>query len=230
MSNLISMQVALGLAGTALMAGALGVVLLVAFLFMSRGGGRPKAAPPLTPGLSQVSAAEPAPPTAPVPPSKRSGPGCGILLGCGCLALIVLLLLGAGGGYLAYQRGLITMNSILNLIGLGPGDIEVDNFRDDSVYVAITQLDPPANETPLTFSLELAPYEIRQQRVSTLGRYRVDFGTASGGADLGTCTLTLKSGDLYQFVPMPERIAINRANRPSDSGPDFVVESSLLCR
>ena len=58
----------------------------------------------------------------------------------------------------------------------------------------------------------------------------MDFSLTSGGDELGTCTLNLKSGDQYQFVALPERIVVNRANRPATSGPDFVVETSSLCR
>jgi hypothetical protein len=79
-------------------------------------------------------------------------------------------------------------------------------------------------------SLEVGSLEIYNWHVQQPGHYRVDFSVTSGGDELGTCTLNLKSGDQYQFVALPERIVVNRANRPSDSGPDFVVETSSLCR
>jgi hypothetical protein len=58
----------------------------------------------------------------------------------------------------------------------------------------------------------------------------VNFGTTSGGANLGTCTLTIKSGDQYQFVTLPNNMAVNRANNPSSVGTDFVVATSALRR
>jgi hypothetical protein len=48
------------------------------------------------------------------------------VLGLGGVVLAV-------GGFVAYQSGLLTVDSALNLIGLGPGDVEVDNFRDDTI-------------------------------------------------------------------------------------------------
>jgi hypothetical protein len=58
----------------------------------------------------------------------------------------------------------------------------------------------------------------------------VEFGTTDGGADLGACTLRIRSGDQYQFVELPTNIVVNRANNPSATGADFVIATSALCR
>ena len=190
---------------------------------------RPSAAPGAsgpTPGLPPTQSYPVQPQAA--PPAKRRG--CGIWLLAGCLVLILACLVTAGGGYLAYRNGLITANTFLNLAGLGPADIEFDNFRDDTLEVTILQLDVAQDQTPSQGSVEIASFDIHNYHVSSPGRYRVDFGLSYGADDLGSCTLTLKSGDQYQFVTLPERIAVNRANRPSKNGPDFVVETSALCR
>jgi hypothetical protein len=79
-------------------------------------------------------------------------------------------------------------------------------------------------------SLEVGSFDIYTWRVTQPGHYRVDFSLSPGGDELGTCTLSLKSGDRYQFVALPERVVVNRANRPSNSGEDFVIETSSLCR
>ncbi|MGH2619702.1 MAG: FHA domain-containing protein, partial [Anaerolineales bacterium] len=72
---------------------------------------------------------------------KPEGHGGGRWLLAGCLVLI-LAGCGAGvGGYLAYRGGMLTPEMVLGLVGLGPAEIEVDNFRDDTVYVSIVQLD-----------------------------------------------------------------------------------------
>jgi hypothetical protein len=169
-------------------------------------------------------------PSAAAKPAKKSGGGCAGWLVAGCL----VALLGCGalgvGGFLAYRGGLITPNMLLNLVGLGPADIEVDNFRDDTIEIHILQLEVKTDETPTENYLEIEAFDIRTSRVQQPGRYQVNFGTTSGAADLGTCTLTLRSGDLYQFVALPDKIVVNRVNKPPDNGRDLIVETSTLCR
>jgi hypothetical protein len=173
--------------------------------------------------------AAPVPFTAP-PAEKKKGVGCGRLLACGCLALVLLVLVAGGGGYYAYKNQLITMNTVLNLVGMGPADIEVDNFRDDTVFVTMTQLNVPEGSTGAYYSMEIRPFDIQTHRFSSPGRFQIDFGTSSAGADLGTCILSLKSGESYQFVPLPDMIVINPQKHAPETGEDLVVATSALCR
>ena len=163
--------------------------------------------------------------------ARRSGAGgCVLWLLGGCLVAVVGCLVLAGGGFLAYQQHWITLNQLLNVVGQGPGAVEVDNFRDDALQVTINQLDVDANAQPIQDGFQVEALDIHTSGLPNPGRYQVDFGAASGGADLGTCTLTLKGGDTYQFVALPDKLVVNRVNRPAQSGPDFVVETSALCR
>src|SRR5690242_5322890 len=68
------------------------------------------------------AAAEPLPRTATTtpPPAPKPARGCLRTVGCGCLGLIVLLVVVGGGGYLGFRSGVITPNTFLNLVGLGP--------------------------------------------------------------------------------------------------------------
>ena len=168
--------------------------------------------------------------TSTAPPAEKKGIGCGKLLACGCLGLIVLVLVLGVGGYFAYKSQLITLNTFLNLVGMGPADIEVDNFRDDTIYVTMTQLDVAEGSTAEYYIMELRPFDVRTHRFASPGRFQINFGTSSAGADLGACTLSLKSGDRYQFVPLPEMIVVNPQNRPPKSGEDFIVATSAICR
>lgn len=167
----------------------------------------------------------------PPPGTQSKRGGCGGCRGCliVCLILIALLAIVAVGGFLAYQSGALTPAMLLNLIGLGPGDIEVDNFRDDAIQVNIRQVDAPQDSTPASGALNLNPFDIKSFRAQNPGRYRVDFALKKGGA-LGTCTLTVKSGDQYQFVTLPDGIMVNRVNNPPTVGRDLVIGSSSLCR
>jgi len=159
---------------------------------------------------------------------KAKGRGCGRWLLVGCLVLGLGGVVLAVGGFVAYQSGLLTVDSALNLIGLGPADVEVDNFRDDTIQVAIVQLDAPADSLPMEVSLEINPFDIRTYRLQNPGRYRMDFN--AGAADLGTCTLNVKSGDEFQFVALPDGIVINPVDDPVSVGSDLVVATSALCR
>lgn len=202
---------------------------------------QPPTAPPVPPVMLSTAAPTVAPPpiyVVQVPPPVQSpapqsrGGGCGGCRGCliACAILVGLLAAVAAGGFLAFQNGLITQTTLLNLVGLGPGDIEVDNFRDDTLYVTITQLDVPSDSTPTRKALEIKPFDIQAHRVQNPGRYRVEFGAARGSANLGTCTLKIRSGDQYQFVPLPNNIVVNRENNPVSVGTDFIVATSALCR
>ena len=168
--------------------------------------------------------------TVPRGQTRKSAGGCGLWLFCGCIIIILGFFAIVIAGFVAYQTGIITPTTILNLAGLGPADIEVDNFRDDTIQISILQLDVASDQSPIQTTFGLNAFDVHSYRVQQPGRYRVDFGTTYNGADLGTCTLTLKSGDQYQFVALPERIAVNRLNDPPSVGTDLIVATSTLCR
>lgn len=173
--------------------------------------------------------AKPGPAAPPVQPVKRKG-GRGRRLLVGCLVLVLACAAVSMGGYVAYRAGMITPTTVLNLVGLGPGAIELDNFRDDAIHVSILQLDVAEDSFPLQTTLEIEAFGIRNYRVSEPGRYRVDFGTTSGSADLGTCTLNVRSADQYQFVALPDMVVVNRVKDPVAVGTDLIVATSALCR
>jgi hypothetical protein len=163
-------------------------------------------------------------------PPRNGNRGCCGLLTCGCLIPIVLVVVVAMGGFFAYQNGVITKDGLLNLVGMGPGRVEIDNFRTDTVYVTVTPLDAPKGSAAAATTLTLSPYDIASRRIESPGRFRIDFGTSRGGANLGTCSLTVKSGDQYQFVSLADKVIVNRTNNPASSGRDFAIGTSALCR
>jgi hypothetical protein len=170
---------------------------------------------------------------------KSSG-GCGGCFLTGCLVLIVLILVVGVGGFLAFRSGAITTTTltttVLNLLGRGPATIEVDNFRDDIIQVTINPVDSSKESTKdssaVAGQLSLKPFDIVHYQAQNPGRYQVAFVYASeaGSGNLGSCTLTVRGGDQYQFVTLPDRIAVNRVNNPSSVGSDFVIDTSSLCR
>jgi hypothetical protein len=163
-------------------------------------------------------------------PDQKSSGGCGKALGLGCLTVIVLIVVLVVGGTIAFRTGALTANKMLNIVGLGPAQIEVDNFRDDAILVTIRQLDASSKSSAYSAALRLKAFDIRNSRIRSGGRYQVDFSTERGNGRLGTCRMHIRGGDHYQFVALPQRIAVNRANWPSSVGKDFVLRSSSLCR
>ena len=171
------------------------------------------------------------PPTRAEPqPAQGGGCGCGRTLGCGCLLLIVLLLACGGGGYWAYTNHIVTQATFLNLVGLGPARIEVDNFRDDGITVSFSQTDAGKDSTPIQGTLQLNAFDVKAFHTPNAAKFRIDFVTAAARANLGMCMLDVHSGDEFQFVALPDKIVVNRLNNPPKTGTDLIVSSSTLCR
>jgi hypothetical protein len=191
---------------------------------------RPQAGPNFAPPPSARTPVQYA-----APPPAKSGMGCGGCLLRSCLLILVLAVIVAVGGFLAFRTGALSpqaaLSIYLNITGQGPADIEVENFRDDAIAVSIQQTDAAKDANAAEGSLALNAFDVRRFRAPNPGKYRVSF-TAAGSSDsaLGTCMLTLRSGDRYQFVTLPDKIVVNRVNNPSNAGTDFVVDSSSLCR
>lgn len=160
----------------------------------------------------------------------KQGRSCVSIVLTGFLVFTVLVVILGVGGFVAVQNGWITLNTLLNLAGLGPGDSEVDNFRDEAIDVTVRQLDPPQGSSPAQGRLVLNAFDVKSYRAQNPGIYRVEFRTGRGTIDLGACNLRIRSGDQYQFVVLPERIVVNRVNNPSAVGTDFVIQTSALCR
>ena len=169
-------------------------------------------------------------PVTPPPTPKKRRIGCGRPFACGCLVVLLLCVLTGVGGYWAYQNDLITLDTALRLIGRAPAIVTVYNFADDTVYLTISDLNTEKGESPTEKKTALTSLGLESHSHSQPGRYKYQFGTRAGGADLGACTLTLRYNDEYQFVPLPGIILVNRLNQPVFTFSDFLVASSSLCR
>jgi len=180
------------------------------------------AAPPPTPVRTPPAATYAAP--------AKSGGGCGRTLGCSCLVLLVLIVACAGGAFFAIRSGALTTATFLNLAGLGPARIEVDNFRDDAISVNFLQTDAAKDSTPIQGSIQLKAFDVSTFHTPQAAKFRIDFATTAGRSSLGSCNLSVHSGDQFQFVALPDKIVINHVNSPPQSGTDLVVQSSSLCR
>ena len=151
----------------------------------------------------------------------------------GCVAVLMLCLISVVGVFFAIRSGAITQTTLLNLVGLGPATIEVMNFRDDAIQASITPLSESKEGTTEEESgknLALKAFEVSSYRASNPGKYRVEIRPTSKSTPAGLCTLTVRGGDLYRFIALPDGIMVNRANSPSMTGKDLVLETSAFCR
>ena len=195
----------------------------------------PMPKPTLLPEIGATARVQPAPVApmarapAPTPSQSRGGCGCRQIF-LSCLVLFVLLILVVAALFVAFTRGLITQGQLLNLAGLGPSTVEVNNFRDDEIQVTLTRIDAGSNSNAVPGDLNLNAFDVKVYLAQNPGKYRVDFVETDGSTRIGTCTLTLRGGDRYQFVALPDKIVVNRANNPSLVGADLVVATSTLCR
>lgn len=171
------------------------------------------------------------------PPPVKPKRGCFGCLLRGCLVLVVLVIAMSVGGYFAIQNGLITPNMVLNLIGIGPATVQIDNFRDDKVTVELLQtgsdvinVGAQPSETPEPFEItkEIGALDITSLDVPEAGRYRLTI-TAAGKA-VATCTMPVKSGDRIQIVLLPKTSLITRNDDTPSTGSELVLGQSSLCR
>lgn len=189
-------------------------------------------APPAPPAYTQPAQAYPQPvapgygsPVYAAPPKAKKS-ALGRILLFGCLLPIALCALASLGGYVALRSGIISLSAL----GLGPGDISVENRRGDAIRVAIVELAPPSGEAPIRTLLLLNGSDQRAYRVNVPGRYQVDFALESNGAKLGFCLLTVKSGGRYLFEAGSNAITISLVDPAIPPGPGLNIATAALCR
>ena len=163
------------------------------------------------------------------PPQAGKRGGCARTLGCGCLLLLLLLALVVGGGYWAYRSGAITPWQAYKWTQPKPISINLDNLRDDALHVQVTFLDSE-DDPPFSYQRDLAALDVIVTYMQKAGRYRIEFGAQSGGADLGVCNLKVAAGERYQFIALPDKIVVHRASNPSQAGGDYVLSTCSFCR
>jgi hypothetical protein len=155
---------------------------------------------------------------------RRRGPGC---LGCFLILLVVIVGVPAAG-LAAFRLGVITPAMLLNVIGQGPGHVQVDNLRDGAITITVADTSTASDAASPT-SATLNSFDIRTLTAPRAGRYLVTV-TESGGSDIATCTLNLHSGDTFLFVVLPDQTILRRNDDNPSQGSELFVATSSLCR
>jgi hypothetical protein len=164
---------------------------------------------------------------APAPPPRRRN-------NCGCclLALLVVVGLPVIGGTIIYfmiQNGSLNQRQVLIWAGQGPGEASIMNLSDSTLEVTVAALGEEDSGFG-TETMTLEPRDTDSFPDLSQGRYRLSFSSAGGAPPDAECSIKIDSGDFYQFVAVPEGLAVSREKEPARTAGDANVETSPLCR
>lgn len=161
---------------------------------------------------------------------KRKRNSC-LMIG---LALIGLCLCGlvivGGGGYYLYSTGELTVNEVLNWVNLGPAEIQIANFTDDVLFAEMTYTNEETGETNHWGSKEMNSYDISSFRGLSAGDYQLIFSSNTGMPQGATCYLTVKGGDLFEFMAVPEGIGVLLSGAKVSTPEEVNMLTSPLCQ
>jgi hypothetical protein len=145
-----------------------------------------------------------------------------LIVSCCCIVLL------GGGGYYLYQSGELTPRTILNTLGFGVGEIQVVNLTDATLQADLYQLETESGSPESFEELSLDTYDMSAIGYILPGSYELRFSFSGGDPLGGSCWMQVESGDVYQFVAVPEGIAVAlEGYEPSDPAELDIVSSSL---
>ena len=125
---------------------------------------------------------------------------------------------------------MISQREILNAIGMGTGEISIVNIADDTLDTELIRMDTESGSPETVNSEDIAPLEISGFGGIQPGLYELHISTASGAPAGGICRMSIASGDKYQFVAVPEGIAVTKEGTVVQTATDVDMSTSSLCR
>jgi len=132
------------------------------------------------------------------------------------------------GAYL-YSTNIITLNDILNIANLGPGEIQFVNLSDDTIEIELRSIDEEAGETYHVDSASMNPYDMASFRSISKGRYELSIAAPGGSITGETCYLNIKGGDAYHVAVIPEGIIIALEGKKFNNPEEINMATSSLC-
>jgi hypothetical protein len=144
-----------------------------------------------------------------------------------CLCTLVLV---GGGGYYLYSTGQLTYNEVLNWFDLGPAEIQIANFSDEILFVELTYSDEETGETKHWGSKEMESFDISSFRGLSAGEYQMTLSTNSGLPQGGICYLTVRGGDMIQFMAVPEGVGIIIEDAKVSTPEEVNILTSPFCQ
>lgn len=106
-------------------------------------------------------------------------------------------------------------------------EVSALNLAEDPVTVTFAFVDEDTDEAEVINEVVLASFESTAQMVPEL-TYDISF-VLDGGADLGTCRIAIRPGDVVQFMVVELGVAIVRDGDTSTDHDDLFVATSSLC-
>jgi len=155
-----------------------------------------------------------------------------------CL-IIALVLIGACvcltaaagvGGFFLYRSGQLSLNDVLGLVGMGPGEVQVSNLSDGTLYVEVTYLDEETGERHTAESLEMAPFDIRLLNNLTPREYQITISSEFETPPGGSCRLNLGGGDTVSLVAVPEGVIVYREGDNITTSEEINLLTSPVCQ
>jgi len=114
------------------------------------------------------------------------------------------------------------------VLGMGPGEIYVQNLRDDTVTLTVERLDGQANVTG-AYEDQLGPGDVRTYPNRETRPSDVHF-VAAAETNLGTCHMTVGGNGRFTFMVLPDIVVVSSAGETATRGDDFVIGTSPLCQ
>ncbi len=132
--------------------------------------------------------------------SKKRRPWLTCLLIFVILSILCLCCSGItlGVGYYFYDRGTLSINSILNLVNIGPSEIQVVNLSDGDVEVTLLSYSEESGEYSHMQSASLMPFDIKTLRSISSGDYRINVESYNDQPQGQVCNLHIKGGASIQ--------------------------------
>jgi hypothetical protein len=164
------------------------------------------------------------------PPRKRPWITCLIVVAAIAVLSICCLAAIGGVGYYLYTSGQIDVNQLLSIAGMGPSEIQIINLSDGPIEAKLDRIDEETGEIYHKDDLDLAPYDIASYRNLFTSDYVLYINVPSELPPSSTCTLSIKGGQVYRVVTVPEGTVIARDRNKVDTIEELDISTTSLCQ
>lgn len=149
-----------------------------------------------------------------------------ILLTILCCGLVLL----GGWGYTQYQSGELIPQTITNWLGFGVGEIRVANLTDGALDVALYEIDEETGGPILYEDFSLESLDMGTIGTILPKSYELRFIFSEANSIGGSCWMEIESGDIFQFIAVPEGIAVTLEGYEHSDPDELDFLTTSLCK
>ena len=164
------------------------------------------------------------------PRKKRPWITCLIVVVAIAVLSICCLAAAGGVGYYLYTNGQIDVNQLLSIAGMGPSEIQIINLSDGPIEANLDRIDDETGEAYSKDTLDLDPYDIASYRNLFTSDYILYINVPNELPPSSTCALSIKGGQVYRVVTVPEGTVIARDGSKVDTVEELDMTTSSLCQ